>query len=186
MAATSLHNPPSPPPETPPLPELERFRDNLIKAMAAKRMSGSDVTRAVWGSKTDARGRVVARNRDRMTHYLAGTSYPRPETLARLAEVLDLDPKDLERDALGVLPNGVTSLPVYRAAHAAPGPRHDTPAFQFRLNKRGRVLFSYSVEVDTETAVRLMDAIRAVDPTLEGDIPGNGNGDGDDDDMPED
>jgi hypothetical protein len=171
---------------TPPLPDLVKFRDNLVKAMTDKRMSASDVARAVWGSKPNAQGRMVARNRDRMTHYLAGKGYPRPETVLKLAEVLGLDPKDLEREydkaapprpfVWGNAAGSGESRPTWQAPEApATGathpPHHAAAAFSFRLNKRGRVHFSYSVEVDTEMAIRLMDAIRAVDPTLEGEIP---------------
>jgi hypothetical protein len=116
-----------------------------------------------------------------MTWYLAGKGYPRPETVLKLAEVLDLDPKDLERDhgkpgypslpppfVWGDAPRGEPMPPGAGKAGTEHPPHHTTAAFSFRLNKRGRVHFSYSVEVDTEMAIRLMDAIRAVDPTLEG------------------
>jgi hypothetical protein len=105
----------------PPNPELEKFRDNLLKGMAAKHMSGSDVARAVWGVKTDARGKQVARNRDRMTHYLAGRGYPRPETVLKLAEVLGLDPKDLERE-----PGKAALPPPFVWGDAGPPPRIGT------------------------------------------------------------
>jgi transcriptional regulator with XRE-family HTH domain len=183
MPATSPHNPPTPPlppDNTPPLPELEKFQRNLVQAMTAKNLSGSDVARAVWGSKTDARGRLVARNRDRMTHYMRGKSYPRPDIVTKLAQVLDLDPKDLEREAPGALPNGVTSLPVYRAAHHGAAARDTEPsAFTFDVKNFGQVDFPYNKRVDMRLAMRLFDAIRAVDPDFDpGPLPS-------DDDTPE-
>lgn len=79
-------------------PELERFRNTLAWAMAEKGLSASDLARAVWGETTDARGYTVARNRDRMTHYLAGTIYPSLPTVQKMAQVLDVDVSTLARD----------------------------------------------------------------------------------------
>jgi hypothetical protein len=163
----------------PPNPELEKFRDNLLKGMAAKHMSGSDVARAVWGVKTDARGKQVARNRDRMTHYLAGRGYPRPETVLKLAEVLGLDPKDLERE-----PGKAAIPPPFVWGDAGPSPASGqqpasegtgapvpspsrtpgTSAFRFDVQTLGRVHFHYDKLVDMRLAIRLFDAIRAIDP----------------------
>ena len=148
--------------------------------MAAKNMSGSDVARAVWGSKTNAQGRQVARNRDRMTHYLSGKGYPRPETVLKLAEVLDLDPKDLEREydksaapfswpASDPPPPPVNRLfdPTAATEHT-----HTVTAFEFKVRKFGRVFFSYNKEVDMRLAMLLFDAIRAVDPDFSPSTPG--------------
>ena len=175
MPATSTYFPPSiasSERSTPGLPDLEKFRTTLSKGMAAKRMSGSDVARANWGSKTNARGRRVARNRDRMTHYLGGKGYPRPETVLKLAEVLDLDPKDLEREY-----DKSTTPFSWPAPESAPPPvnrlfnptaaadlAQPATAFEFKVRKFGRVFFSYNKEVDMRLAMLLFDAIRAVDP----------------------
>jgi transcriptional regulator with XRE-family HTH domain len=80
-------------------PDLESFRTNLARAMEAKGMSASQLAKAIWGTITDSRGIEVARNRDRMTHYLAGASYPSPPTLTKMAQALDLDPTMLARDS---------------------------------------------------------------------------------------
>lgn len=53
-------------------------------------LKASDIARVVWGSTKDKRGYSVARNRDRIGHYLAGTSYPGPENLQKLADVLGI------------------------------------------------------------------------------------------------
>ena len=181
MPATSTYFPPSmaSSESTPGLPDLEKFRTNLIKGMAAKRMSGSDVARAVWGSKTNAQGRQVARNRDRMTWYLAGRGYPRPETVAKLAEVLDLDPADLEREydkatvTVAVTPGAGKTNTTYDMLHAAAVADLAQPAtaFEFKVRKFGRVFFSYNKEVDMRLAMLLFDAIRAVDPDFSPSTP---------------
>jgi hypothetical protein len=171
---------------TPPLPELERFRDNLIKAMTAKHMSASDVARAVWGTKTNNLGREVARNRDRMTWYMAGKGYPRPETVPRLAEVLDLDPKDLERgyngNTSGHAGTGVTSLPAYRAARepTTHGVEPGTAPFTFTVLPDRDVLVDFHLKLDGVSAMRLLDTISALIPELRRETPSET------DDAPED
>jgi hypothetical protein len=170
--ATQPETPASAPPLTPPLPELEKFRDNLTKAMAAKHMSASDVARAVWGSKTNAQGRMVARNRDRMTQYLAGKGYPRPETVTKLAEVLDLDPRDLEREH---------NKSVSTAARSSPGqgwtmeptanPATPSGSFEFRVKGFGRVHVAYEKDVDMAFAIKLFDFLRTEDPDFNSPAP---------------
>jgi len=71
----------------PPIPSLE-FANKLRNAMAERKMSASDLARAIWGDTTDSRGYKVAKNRDRIGAYLAGTGYPSKETLRKLCEVL--------------------------------------------------------------------------------------------------
>ena len=80
-------------------PDLERFRETLIRAMVAKNMSAAELARAVWGEIKDPRGYMVPRNRDRLTHYMSGSAHPNPENLAKIAKALDLDPADLAIDA---------------------------------------------------------------------------------------
>ena len=76
-------------------PELEKFRENLVRGMIAKQLTASDVARAMWGSSINAQGNSVAKGRDRMTHYLSGSTYPSPENISKLCEVLDLTVDDL-------------------------------------------------------------------------------------------
>jgi hypothetical protein len=157
--------------ETPGLPELEKFRTNLQKAMAAKNLNGSDVARAVWGTKIDKQGKQVARNRDRMTHYLSGKGYPRPETVTKLAEVLDLDPADLAREdnrTASLERPGVTSLPNYRAARE-PGPQDavsDEAPFTFTVLPDRAVQVDFRMKMDGPSAMRLFDLIRTLIPEL--------------------
>jgi hypothetical protein len=148
---------------TPPLPDLEKFRTNLAQAMAAKHMTGSDVARAVWGTKIDKHGKTVARNRDRMTHYLAGQGYPRPETVAKLAEVLGIDPRDLEREATNTT---VTELRT-RANSVSLSPEAGamrSGSFEFKVRAFGRVHITFDKDVDMRFAIELFDFIRARDP----------------------
>ena len=76
-------------------PELEKFRAALINGMIAKNLTASDVARLMWGSHVDKRGYTVAKGRDRMTHILAGASYPNPANIEKLANILGLTPADL-------------------------------------------------------------------------------------------
>jgi hypothetical protein len=66
--------------------------------MTANQMSASDLARAIWGTVKDYRGYDVARNRDRIGHYLAGISYPEADNLKRLAEALGLALEELKID----------------------------------------------------------------------------------------
>jgi transcriptional regulator with XRE-family HTH domain len=70
--------------------EMEIFRRRLLDVMAEKRMSQSDLARAIWGNTTDNRGRTVAANRDRISNYCNGKQYPEPETLIKLAQALSV------------------------------------------------------------------------------------------------
>src|SRR4051812_8851879 len=79
-------------------PELERFRHNLARAMQDRSLTASALAREIWGTTTDSRGYHVARNRDRITHYLAGTGYPVPRVLERMAQVLGIDPAQLAKE----------------------------------------------------------------------------------------
>lgn len=76
-------------------PDLKKFRDNLVKGMIARNMTASDVARAMWGEKKNALGNMVAKGRDRMTHYLAGSTYPNEANVTKLARILGLSPADL-------------------------------------------------------------------------------------------
>jgi len=81
-----------------PRPEYKPFADALREAMTKGNLSASEVARRVWGITKDRRGYDVARNRDRIGHYLAGTSYPEPENLKELANAVGLTVEDLAID----------------------------------------------------------------------------------------
>ena len=99
-------------------PEYQPFANALRTAMDKVGFSASDLARAAWGSTTNKRGNSVARNRDRIGHYLAGTSYPTPENLQLLADALDIpvDTLAIERPQK----ENATAEPARRAAlHAS-------------------------------------------------------------------
>lgn len=75
--------------------ELQAFARRLNELMAQRGMSPSDLARAIWGPKMDSRGRNVARNRDRVSHYTKGTQLPKPSTMKQIAEVFGLKPEEL-------------------------------------------------------------------------------------------
>jgi transcriptional regulator with XRE-family HTH domain len=77
------------------MPRTPKFAATLRAAMRVKGFSKSELARRVWGTTKDTRGYDVARNRDRIGHYLNGTSYPEPDNLVKLAEALGVAPEQL-------------------------------------------------------------------------------------------
>lgn len=73
----------------------QEFGPRLYEAMTAKGMSQSDLARKVWGVKKDPRGYDVAKNRDRVSHYLKGASVPDSKNLKAIADALGLTPEEL-------------------------------------------------------------------------------------------
>jgi transcriptional regulator with XRE-family HTH domain len=64
--------------------------------MVERGLSQSDLARKIWGEREDKRtGYLVAKNRDRISVYLRGASYPDPENMAKLAEVLGVTEEEL-------------------------------------------------------------------------------------------
>jgi transcriptional regulator with XRE-family HTH domain len=63
--------------------------------MAARGMSQADLARAAFGEHTTADGYVVAKNRDRVSVYLAGKSLPDANNLERLAKALGTTVEEL-------------------------------------------------------------------------------------------
>jgi transcriptional regulator with XRE-family HTH domain len=86
-------------------PELQHFAARLRQAMDAKKMNGSQLARQIWGTNTDKRGYQVAKNRDRIKHYLDGNSYPEPENLQKLADAVGIPVDELR----GEPPNRATA-----------------------------------------------------------------------------
>lgn len=106
-------------------PEYARFGQIVLHAMLKKGMNQSDLAKAIWGTVKDARGYEVAKNRDRITHYVKGRAYPEPENLAKLIEVLDLNPEDVQvsklvRGAMRSSPPRMDALPVTKLAAETP------------------------------------------------------------------
>lgn len=80
--------------------ETENFARRLHKLMLDKSMSQSDLARKVWGGTTDKRGYDVARNRDRISVYLRGQSYPDPVNMQKIADALGVPVEELAPDAV--------------------------------------------------------------------------------------
>lgn len=80
--------------------EMETFARRLHKLMLEKKMSQSDLARKIWGQGTDSRGYNVAKNRDRISVYLKGQSYPDQINLQRIADVLGVTTEELAPDAV--------------------------------------------------------------------------------------
>lgn len=79
--------------------EAEQFANRLQALRVAKGWSQSDLAREVWGEITVKNtGRKVARNRDRISTYEMGKSYPDPHNLAKLAKALGTTPEELAPD----------------------------------------------------------------------------------------
>lgn len=122
-------------------PELEKFRDNLVRGMIAKNMTASDVARAMWGEKKNALGNKVAKGRDRMTHYLSGGTYPNEVNVAKLAEILGLGKEDLAMEPekakrpSTTVPPDKTSGTTRQDTHPedASTPMYPTLTFQMRV-----------------------------------------------------
>jgi len=73
----------------------QHFAEQLAAAMKEQGLNASEVARRIWGTKKDRRNYDVARNRDRIGHYLSGRSYPEPENLRKLAEALGIPVEQL-------------------------------------------------------------------------------------------
>ena len=81
----------------------EDFARRLHKILADRGMSPSDLARKVWGTieQIDSKtGRVVnaARNRDRISVYLAAKGFPDPKNLAKITKALGTTPEELAPD----------------------------------------------------------------------------------------
>lgn len=74
------------------------FAERLGAAMQKGGLSAAEVARRIWGTVKDRRGYDVARNRDRIGHYLSGKSYPEPENLTKLAEAVGIPVDQLAMD----------------------------------------------------------------------------------------
>lgn len=71
------------------------FAEQMAAAMKEQGLNASEVARRIWGTKKDRRGYEVARNRDRIGHYLSGRSYPEPENLRKLAVAVGISVEQL-------------------------------------------------------------------------------------------
>ena len=121
------------------------FGDLLREQMQAKKISAADLARAVWGTTTDYRGYTVARGRDRIGHYLAGTSFPEKENLQKIAAALRVPVKILE---------ATRPPPKLREAHS-PG------EIMLTLDDDGRAVLSMNkVSLTFATARKIMALVK--------------------------
>ena len=84
------------------------FAKTLQACMQQAGLNNSDLARCVWGTTTDNRGITVARNRDRIGRYLAGTSYPNPGNLWKIAGALGVPLEHLAFEFLNLSTNPPT------------------------------------------------------------------------------
>ena len=78
--------------------ELEQFASRLQHLRNEKGWSQSDLAREVWGVITTKAGREVAKNRDRISTYEMGKSWPDPHNLTKIASALGVSPEELAPD----------------------------------------------------------------------------------------
>jgi transcriptional regulator with XRE-family HTH domain len=78
--------------------ELEQFASKLQALRIAKDWSQSDLAREVWGETETRAGRKVAKNRDRISTYEMGKSWPDPHNLTKIANALGVSPEELAPD----------------------------------------------------------------------------------------
>lgn len=80
------------------VPNLKTFAAALHGAMTRRNMNASDLAAAVWGRHDvmiNGESRSVARNRDRISVYLAGKGGPKMNTLKAMATALEVSPEVL-------------------------------------------------------------------------------------------
>jgi len=150
-----------------PRPEYKPFADALRVAMARSQKTASDLAREIWGSTTDKRGYSVGRNRDRIGHYLNGTSYPEPDNLEKLARALGIP---------------VSELTIERPAGSNnPGPRarHASSTYNIQAQPDGtiRLQIDKVITADWEAIARIMQQLQqleqpAVNPLVGTVVPG--------------
>jgi transcriptional regulator with XRE-family HTH domain len=140
-------------------------------------MSSSELARQVWGTTTDKRGYTVARNRDRIGHYLAGTSYPEAENLAKLAAALGVPVETLAIER----PAGVGDPTQPAHAHNDPGLLRTT------MPRPGADLARFQADrmISQDLAIKLIQLILEDDKKRALSDNGNGNGNGNGDATPE-
>ena len=78
------------------------FAQKLRTAMDQAGLTASDLARRIWGdAPPTTKGYVSAKNRDRISKYLAGKVVPEAATLTLIAEALHVSEKDLAPEVVG-------------------------------------------------------------------------------------
>jgi len=117
------------------------FKQRLYQLRRAAGLSQSGLARKVWGELEDARGYMVARNRDRVSAYEAGRAEPTRENLDGLAEALGVTVAELAPDLVLARPNTL-GVPA--------------PAVSFALTSGGMARLKVDMEVPLGMAVAVL------------------------------
>lgn len=89
---------------TPPAVEIggsQSFGRRLQQILDQKGMNYSDLARLVWGKTTTKGGYEVAKNRDRISVYVAGKAEPDPRNLRKIADVLGVEIAEIAPERIG-------------------------------------------------------------------------------------
>jgi transcriptional regulator with XRE-family HTH domain len=79
----------------------QNFGRRLQQILDQKGMNYSDLARLVWGKTTTKSGYEVAKNRDRISVYIAGKAFPDPRNLKKIADTLGVEIADLAPEHVG-------------------------------------------------------------------------------------
>lgn len=72
------------------------FGDRLQRLMDERQMTRADLARHIWGTMEDERGYTVARNRQLVGKYVAGTVTPSEKAMRLIAEALKVSYAELD------------------------------------------------------------------------------------------
>jgi len=89
--------------DSPPTVEIgqQAFGRRLQQLLDQRGWNYSDLARAVWGKTTTKSGYEVAKNRDRISVYVAGKAVPDPRNLKKIADTLGVEVAELAPDRIG-------------------------------------------------------------------------------------
>ena len=89
--------------DSPPTVEIgqQAFGRRLQQLLDQKGWNYSDLARAVWGKTTTKGGYEVAKNRDRISVYVAGKAVPDPRNLKKIADVLGVEVAEIAPERFG-------------------------------------------------------------------------------------
>ena len=89
--------------DSPPTVEIgqQAFGQRLQQLLDQKGWNYSDLARAVWGHAETKSGYKVAKNRDRISVYVAGKAFPDPRNLKKIADQLGVEVAELAPEHFG-------------------------------------------------------------------------------------
>jgi transcriptional regulator with XRE-family HTH domain len=102
----------------------QKLARKLYEAMMERGMTQSDLARAAWGTHVDARGYTVAKNRDRISMYLAGKALPDPKNMKALADALGMTVEELALPAAASVGDQKGTSLAMQAVAGHPGKAH--------------------------------------------------------------